>query len=805
MPGEAQITLVRPDGSTIDASPEQAARLAVLGYKEMSPEQNAARLTAESRSDYYTAPDQKISAGLEGLTSGLSLGASDYLLGDEGLKARAAYNPGVRMGAETLGALLPLVMTDGASASLTGAETEASFATRALKATPTKLLADAAESLSFGAEGSLTKAVTRGAVEGGLFGGAQAADHAYLDGDPITAEAVLHGIGWGGVFGGVLGGAAHGLTSVGENMAAGLRAENERVAGLQERADAEAGQKTAFDKARFDRETRIAAETPKPVEVGTLNKVASDDFEALRNEVSTFSKSAKEVTKVADDLVDSVTSKLLSHAEEASGYGAIEQGKVVDDIIDTQTTYKKLTSAIEKGDIRQARFHASEYTYQVDNIGKALNVQVPGVSSAVDDLVAMRVTQRELAKFPRSVEEFATLSPGRVEQTIASLNQVGKTGIANSQAVTEAVGQFVKSLGLEAEHGLRPAWRSAKDLLSREGKSAAIPKTIRPARTFSAKQIVQEEAKKGSPGMVRQAVGYALGGKAYVAARMGGFGRGGAYAAYRGVRDAVTHGGGELMGIRAEVMGAVRSAAAEYLPKIGKFAKISTPRVEPLAVTLTGEIDKTTTDRQELAKNRAFEIAAAAPNIKDTLYKSLEPLSISQPQLTPALHKAALVAFQALYGMTPKDTGVLSGLKSIWKPSQLQAAVLSKQLSVFHDPIGEAVSMLKTGEFDPIKVMTLKEVAPSSWQELRLGVLTRITDPKINAKLTYREQVGLSTLLDLPVHSSVQPQQIAATQQLFVNRSKPLTATPRMGPAGGMPTPPSNNSNATSAQRSTER
>src|SRR5689334_1278486 len=105
-----KVTLIRKDGSTLDATPEQAQRLALLGYSEQTPEQHAARLAAQAKEEYYSSLTQNAVTGIEGGLAGLTFGASDYLLGDDDTKARAEANPGMRMGGEVLGALVPLVM-----------------------------------------------------------------------------------------------------------------------------------------------------------------------------------------------------------------------------------------------------------------------------------------------------------------------------------------------------------------------------------------------------------------------------------------------------------------------------------------------------------------------------------------------------------------------------------------------------------------------------------------------------------------------------------------------------------------------
>jgi hypothetical protein len=135
----------------------------------------------------------------------------------------------------------------------------------------------------------------------------------------------------------------------------------------------------------------------------------------------------------------------------------------------------------------------------------------------------------------------------------------------------------------------------------------------------------------------------------------------------------------------------------------------------------------------------------------------------------------------------------------------LQAEVLSRRLQVFHDPVGQAEEMLSTGDFDPIKIKTLKAVAPAVYQELRMGVIDRIAEPGIMDKMSYNDQIGVGTMLDIPIHSSMRPEHIAASQMLFQVRKEPMPMPVKSseGSSGGRPA--GNNENATQSQRITDR
>jgi hypothetical protein len=205
-----------------------------------------------------------------------------------------------------------------------------------------------------------------------------------------------------------------------------------------------------------------------------------------------------------------------------------------------------------------------------------------------------------------------------------------------------------------------------------------------------------------------------------------------------------------------------------------------------------------------LAARRVAEIAAFAPRANDSIYKAVQPIAVTQPLLAPSISKSALQAFQAIQAMAPRDPGAISALKSIWKPSDVQAHIFAKQLAVFNDPVGEAIGLLTGDRPDIVTVQALQKIAPQVYSEYRASLLDRLSQPGVLEKASPTDQIFLSAALGFPIHSRMSAGQISTGQQIFVDRNKPLKANPRIGPGGGLPSP-GKDSGATSAQRSTER
>lgn len=717
-----KVTLIRSDGTTISVNPEQAERLKVLGYREETPEESLVRHEEAGKEAFYS--EQAVQAGVEGLFRGASLGLTDYAFGDEDTRNRAKYNPGIAQATEIVGAIAP------------------EFIPGLNVIAPSALVGRGAARVI---QGTSTGAkVARGTAVGGAFGGAMAADHAWLAGDPVTAEAVLHGVGFGALFGAGTAFAGAKLTGRGEaNVARGQQIVKESAKTLS---------------------------TPQK----TLELTTQPAFSALKAETAKAAEELRRSTMTVD--------AILSGNKKKMAQLGIERTMPIDELAqarkDVDFAFRQFNKAVnkEKG-IEQALKNYNDVTSEI-----TMRAGLAGGSGgkAISDYAQAKVMSRILSKFPNSVETFAKMTPEKFERTLASLEAAKKLPLFPNigVAVDDAANKFQEALGLAPDGvaGMRQAWKQAKEMLKAE-------------RAVKAEKIKPEE-----PGFVRKVVAGAAGAFASTKTigltgswRLGG-------AAYTTTRDLVLGRLGksvrtpELVAARNATLGRIKQAVGNYQIKTGKAISTIGPKIEPLAVRLDGTVDSDKKDPSDLAMDRIKEFTAAASGIKDTLYRAIEPIAVEQPELGPALHNAGVVAFNAVRGMLPADPGVVSGLKSIWKPSRLQAAVMSKQISVFHDPVGAAEEMLATGIFDPIKVKALKEIAPATYQYMRGEIIMKLQEPGFLDNMQYRDQVALGTLVDIPIHSSMKPEYIAASQALHYTRNQPLPSPSIPGvDTGGRP------------------
>lgn len=896
-----KVALIRPDGTTLQATPEQAEKLKLLGYREEQLEERSSRIAEDAKEDYYSTPDQQVRAGGAALARGATMGVSDYLVGDEHTAARAKYNPGTSTAFEALGALAPLVVSGGGAG--------AAGIGRVAAATPTALMSRGAASLAGGIENRFVRSATTGLLEGAGYGAAQAANHTYLTGDPITAETILHGAKWGAVFGGGFGVAGEGLSVLGEKAGASI-------------ASAKAAKEAA---------------TPGPIT--PVAKAGSESYHALRTEITTVSDTLEEFSMAADALVSGTANKLIKLGESATikhgkpgavaakqsdeaykyveppvgdefGEGVLGQARANNSRLAQQdmqaqgamtsaqrarlagndataqgamtsaqrnaqriatndarsqgamtsaqreaAAHRKATSqaqgaktsdgdfspgvkmdapdgapsgpvelspppqlttgdlavirqqiqkamksarkAVNEGNAAMADKATIAFEAAVNSASEKLGVKLGNPATSFRELIEVKAATKALKSFPKTVEEFASMTPAKANNVFAALDRAKKLSAYPelSASVEQAATKLSESLGIKATgtEGLRNAWAASKEAIAIEKEAG------RQARKAAAAEANVAEGKGGaiSLGLVGN---FALN---RASTAIAGSALGGVAVGY-GIRKLLS--GETLAAMRNNAMNRIKEAAARYAPTGGKVIAKVGPRIEPLAMKLDGTFDNSTKNREDLAAARVKEFWQAYPTINDRLYRGVEAVGISQPELGPAVHAASVAAFKSMLATVPRDPGVVSGLKSLWKPSQLQAEVLSRRLEVFHDPIGQAETMLSTGNFDPIKIKTLKMVAPAVYAELRQGAIERIAQPGVMDKMSYNEQIGMGTMLDIPIHSSMRPEHIAASQQLFMvrNQPAPMPVVGGENKNGGRPSA-AENENATRSQKITDR
>lgn len=753
------VRLVRPDGSTLDMPAEQAGKFEVLGYRVQTPEEYQAQEAQTGQSNYWSTPGQKVATALEGVTSGLTLGGSDWLLDKAGatdFKERALENPGTRMISEIGGSLLPLI--PGASA---------------LKAlSPAGMLIRGGEAVAEGlAKRGVGKAVqlgVAGAIEGGGMGAGSVISDAAISGDPLTAEAITAGIGWGALWGGGGGVIAGKVLGRAEARAARVAAEEAQAVAAQ---DAWKGFRTAV--------------TDLSENVDGALKAAGD----LKGGISQALTNAKSVSKA----IDAIPAMVEPGAFKAQQHLAKQAARAFDEV----------QLAAKEGNALRMEVALDTFKQHADELSQVTGAAIPELApfsaqnaksglTAVKDMAALSASQKYLKAFPQSMEEFAKMTPAKAEKLIAAVDQAMgvktfegiKTGIQESiNLLGERMGVTVDGTGGTQLRGLYEAARGA----AREG----------------AQEAIQAGRLPWTQSAMRRGAAYTAGSMASKLANTMGTGTIGQTVAYEGGKRLLFG----LLGLKNAVVGKTAQIASEWAPRAAKYAKTAGSRVGALQVGLDGLEDKGSKDAAALMRARSEEIRMAASNVRDAVYKNVQGLASEHPELAAAIHAHAVERFTFIMNKLPRDPGnAFSRMNTLWKPSPVQIEEFARYYEVFQNPVKVMNDIIKTGRVLPQHAEGLREMNPSLFNELRFAMLNRLGDPALRSKLSYSEQVSLGILLQLPIHSTMTAKFIAPQQEMFLMKNQPLGISPRPGvdSGGGRPPGAAATPGATSAQKITE-
>lgn len=813
-------TLIRPDGSEVRVPDTEAGHLLVLGYKEKTGGQVLEQGINQGTEEHYTTPLQKLMTLQEGADSGGSLGISDLVFGNEGSSARARYNPGVRLGGEIAGTVVGSLAGEGVLNPV---------------GKLTSLAAEAGEAVGQGSK--VVSSLVRGTVEGAGFGAGSALTTAKLDGDPVTAEAILAGMGQGALWGG-------GLSVLGAGV------ENRIEARLAKRAAEDAALSTEEKTAQGifkSTEARYNSQIEDTLKLrdkdAALRGVEDEGFSSLNNSFRDATETLKSTSREVEQQVAPDFTKLKMSQRKIYG-NLVDQGLMTDkgvqaiargfedaftsaqdaakagefDKMEAQLTrFKEKMTGLENKLGGKTIFDAGKVVGQAEELMGAARQRVEAATAATKTTAEITAVHTTLSGFPKTAAEFAGMTEGKVERLAAAVDKLQGLRVGEFAGVQEAVGRAVDDFGgklgvtLEGTPGqkLQAQWK-----LLREGRSARAVAARKAAEdgqllwkrvdskadrmdSVKAQADRAREMKAGmSPGERGAAKAMSFAGGAWMGKKLGM-----GYPGYILGSQLVMG----LVGLKGAVLGTLGGAAMKYTPKAMRLLQTIGPRLEPLAQRLDGTMDEAGKDKRELLASRMREINDAAPAVRDTLYRAVEPLGIEHPELAAALHTLGVERFQFLMSKMPKDPGLAySKLRTLWKPDAVEGEKFARYYEAFHDPVGVLTRAVATGKLTNEAAEGVKEMNPELWTHFRSILLERLSDPKVMAKVSYNDQVHLGLLTGIAFHASMDPRFIAASQQMHTERNKPLEMNPRIQPGGGAGRPSGPGPSATSAQRITE-
>jgi hypothetical protein len=467
----------------------------------------------------------------------------------------------------------------------------------------------------------------------------------------------------------------------------------------------------------------------------------------------------------------------------------------------------------------------------------------------LEEVVKVKGAARELSTFPESAEQFSRMSTDRAERLFASADVLVKQPEPIFKSALNSIDEMLFASGISKSGTPGERMRALYEMVkSGEFKETATKRVFNPGTPIKKERAVFElpnvdsavpsptsapskPVKRAddtfsgslmedtmdfgidSPAPSNVIKGTKQGGytskanfwsrltrpvgarKASELARhagMGTVGSGLAYGLGGQMVDAVLTGGliAGVAGAKAAVIGRISSGVAKYGPGLGKGIKKLGGRVDPLYTRIDGTIEarKEDDNRKDALKRRIDEINAIGPGAKDAAFFAVQPLLNDYPEFAKGLHDAFITAFNGLVSFLPRDPGTATNRgKSLWKPSDIQLRTVEKALAVFHDPMG-AIESILSGVADMTTVRALETMYPPIYEEMRMGLISRMTDPTFLNSLSYDDQARLFVMTQVPLHSSFTPRSIAQSQSIYARATQNRPApTNSGGGSGGRP------------------
>lgn len=382
-------------------------------------------------------------------------------------------------------------------------------------------------------------------------------------------------------------------------------------------------------------------------------------------------------------------------------------------------------------------------------------------------------------KIPHTATEFKSMGTNGIESLAAAIDHVTKNGADEFSAlrtsVEQAVTQLVDRTGIKTEGSLgdqlREVWRIAKTANSKEIPLSDVDRAIAKTKLNTGDRFGKYL------GASAIAHGTGTGAPGYFMARMG-----------------IEHMAAIVTGTQERLSKAAKAIGKTFTSK-GKNYVV--PKLEPLYTKIDGSRDTSTKNKNELARNRINELTQVAGTAPDIFYKAVEPLLGNHAEFAQGLHESLVNGFNALLEALPGDeTGVQYGLKSTWKPDDVETLVTTKVLRAFYHPISVLEDAMK-GKLDPIELQTVKTTNPELYGQCRAEILSSGID---FSKLNYREQSSMSTLLDLDLGTCFSGENIVDAQSQFLANPVPPPGNSSGSNPGGRPSKVSTGEPPTAAQ-----
>lgn len=525
-----------------------------LGWHEETGDENTSRFAERAREEAYSSVDQKVTTFIEGGLSGLTLGATDGLLGGEDASARAQYNPGTRIAGEIVG---------GIGGSMAIPFSPAGLAGRIGSGVGSRL-----------GSGLAAKAVGYG-VEGALQGAGQAYSASQLSGDPLSAETLFAGAGLGFLVGAGAGAAGHALERAGTRASGALAddaveslAREERVTAIKSEMAANdtilrgaspvrsVVPDEAFNKVRVATNEAVEELAPlhsSAVEALETIRKANKDFTGsvrsalkaegftqtrVNNAISFVRRSGEDVIgqvallepgvqkalggkiakvrRLAEEARDDIGASLdhLDAVRDLAAAAKVDMPGIPEEAVKTAIAGASLVKTAKVADaaiknalggegIDGARQAVAAFFKDLD-VAKAAGLipdsgpAVAGLEGAmsalkaVEDAGASIAVTEALGRLPKSASKLHHMTDAQAEVFVAALERAKTLGPA-AQRLEQTVGEFIEGAGLKAEGSVADKFKA---LLSDARSAAASTKAATSGEVKAARKAASDSNKR---------------------------------------------------------------------------------------------------------------------------------------------------------------------------------------------------------------------------------------------------------------------------------------------------------------------
>lgn len=186
---------------------------------------------------------------------------------------------------------------------------------------------------------------------------------------------------------------------------------------------------------------------------------------------------------------------------------------------------------------------------------------------------------------------------------------------------------------------------------------------------------------------------------------------------------------------------------------------------------ISGEKVRTKKEKEELER-LITESMANPGSFQEKLDPIIEAISeTGAPQVSEAVRRKSTEAITFLYNSLPKAQKPrdITG-NQVYRPSDYELSRFNRRLEAVIDPM-IVLDKLNKGLLTQDHVTALKTVYPSLYREMSNKVLNYMAVDK--PKLNYQTKKMLSTLLQMPVDSTMSPESIMEYQKNFDGLEKP--------------------------------